>query len=36
LNIKNLKKGLYKLGVFLKNDTTGKEGLLITDKTIVK
>ena len=36
LNIKNLKKGTYKLGVFLKNDTTGKEGLLITDKTIVK
>ena len=36
LNIKNLKKGTYKLAVFLKNDTTGKEGLLITDKTIVK
>ena len=36
LNIKNLKKGTYKLGIFLKNDTTGKEGLLITDKTIVK
>ncbi len=36
LNIKNLKKGTYKLGIFLKNDTTVKEGLLITDKTIVK
>ena len=36
LDIKNLKKGTYKLGIFLKNDTTGKEGLLITDKTIVK
>jgi hypothetical protein len=36
LDIKNLKKGTYKLAVFLKNDTTNKEGLLITDKTIVK
>ena len=36
LDIKNLKKGTYKLGVFLKNDVTSKEGLLITDKTIIK
>lgn len=36
LDIKNLKKGTYKLGVFLKNDLTSKEGLLITDKTIIK
>lgn len=36
LDIKNLKKGTYKLGVFLKNDVTSKEGLLITNKTIIK
>jgi len=36
LDIKNLKKGIYKLAIFLKNDTTSKEGLLLTDKTIVK
>lgn len=36
LDTKNLKKGTYKLGVFLKNDATSKEGLLITDKTIIK
>jgi lipopolysaccharide export system protein LptA len=36
LDINNLKKGTYKLGVFLKNDSTNKEGLWITDKTIIK
>ena len=33
---KKLKKGTYKIGVYLKNEETNKAGLMITDKTFVK
>jgi hypothetical protein len=32
----NLKKGTYQLAVYLKNEETNKEGLLLTDKTLDK
>lgn len=35
-NISNLMPGEYKIGIYIVNKTTKKEGLLITDKTVVK
>ena len=36
IDSKKLKKGTYKIGVYLKNEETNKAGLMITDKTFVK
>jgi hypothetical protein len=36
LNISNLESGNYKLAVYLKNEETEKEGLVLTDKIIKK
>ena len=34
INSSDLKKGIYQVAIYLKNEETNKEGLLITDKTI--